>query len=215
MRSVLSNTPACLSILFLSMSWLGVADAQQQEFPRERTQAKSCADVDWNRDMLLNHPRLVDACQEVVVAGDRNWARFQAKFTRIEPNGNVLFSIRDSRDRQVEEVVLEPVTGQVAYIDNRPTPFSQLRRDQVVSLYVPEGQYGFVSQPGVPLEQIAVVRRPPTTMPTAAAPAATRTAAAAPRAAMLPATASALPWFALAGVLSLFGALALRVMRGF
>ena len=212
MKASHSMTLTYLAVLALSASLLGVAHAQQQEFPRERTQAKSCADVDWNRDMTMNHPRLVEACQEVVVAGDRNWARFQAKFTRVEPNGNVLFSIRDSRDRPVEEVVLEPAAGQVAYIDNRATPFSQLRRDQVVSLYVPEGQYGFVSQPGAPLEQIAGVRRAPAP---AATPATTptRTAAAQPRAAMLPATASPLPWFALAGVLFLIGALTLRLIR--
>jgi hypothetical protein len=202
-----SKTLSCLTAVVLSASLLGVAGAQQEPFPREREQAKSCAEVDWNRDMTRNHPRLVEACREVVTASDRNWARFEAKFVRVEPDGTVSFSIRDSSDRHIEDVMLQPATGQVAYIDNRATPFTQLRRDQLVNLYVPEGQYGFVTQPGAPIEQVAVVKAP------AAPPAVARVAAVQPRAAMLPATAGLLPWFALGGFLSLLGAVGLRLGR--
>lgn len=191
----------------LSTALLGAAVAQQDTFPREREQAKSCAEVDWNKDMTSNHPRLTEACREVVTAGGTDWARFEAKFARVEQDGRVTFSIRDSRDRPIEEVTLQPATGQVAYIDNRATPFSQLDRDQLVNLYVPEGQYGFVTQPGAPRDQIAVVTEP------GAAPATTRVAVAEPRAAMLPATAGALPWFAFSGFLALLGAVGIRLGR--
>jgi hypothetical protein len=211
MNIMQSKTLGCLTAMVLSASLLGVAGAQQEQFPREREQAKSCAEVDWNREMTSNHPRLIEACREVVTAGDRNWARFEAKFTRVEPDGKVTFSIRDGRDRHIEEVTLQPATGQVAYIDNRATPFSQLRRDQLVNLYVPEGQYGFVTQPGAPLEQVAVVAAPAPAP--ALAPAPTRVAAVEPRAAMLPATAGPLPWFALGGLLSLLGAAGVRLGR--
>lgn len=207
MKVMQSKTLSCLTAVVLSASLLGVAGAQQEPFPREREQAKSCAEVDWNRDMTKNHPRLIEACREVVTASDRNWARFEAKFVRVEPDGTVSFSIRDSSDRHIEDVMLQPATGQVAYIDNRATPFTQLRRDQLVNLYVPEGQYGFVTQPGAPIEQVAVVKAP------AAPPAVTRVAAVQPRAAMLPATAGLLPWFALGGFLSLLGAVGLRLGR--
>jgi LPXTG-motif cell wall-anchored protein len=196
-----------LTAIALSTSLAGVAAAQQESFPREREQMKSCAEVDWNRDMIDNHPRLIEACREVVVAGDRHWARFEANFSRVEADGKVIFSIRDARDRPLEDVTLQPAAGQVAYIDNRATPFSQLRRDQRVNLYVPEGQYGFVTQPGA-REQATVVTTPP-----ARTPSPTRVATAEPRATMLPATASPLPWFALAGVLSLLGAAGLRLSR--
>lgn len=211
MRVMTIKTFSCLTALALSASLLGVAVAQQEPFPREREQAMSCAEVDWNKDMTSNHPRLVEACREVVIASGRNWARFEAKFASVAPDGKVTFSIRDSRDRHIENVTLQPSPGQVAYIDNRATPFTQLRRDQLVNLYVPEGQYGFVTQPGAPLEQIAVVAPPaPATAP---APAPTRVAAVEPRAAMLPATAGPLPWFALGGFLSLLGAAGLRLGR--
>ena len=211
MKVMQSKTLTCLTATVLSASLLGVAVAQQDQFPREREQAKSCAEVDWNRDMTRNHPRLTEACREVVTAAGTNWARFEATFARVEPDGSVSFSIRDSRDRPVEEVTLQPAVGQVAYIDDRATPFTQLRRDQLVNLYVPEGTYGFVTQPGAPREQVARVTTPASTP--APAPATTRVAAAEPRAATLPATAGALPLFALGGILSLLGAVGLRLRR--
>lgn len=207
MKVVQSKTLMCLTATVLSASLLGVAGAQQESFPREREQAKSCAEVDWNKEMTSNHPRLIDACREVVAVGGEDWARFEAKFVRVEPDGRVSFSLVDSRDHHIEDVTLQPATGQVAYIDNRATPFSQLRRDQVVNLYVPEGTYGFVTQPGAPIEQVAVVLSP------SAAPAATRVAAVEPRAATLPATAGPLPWLALGGFLSLLGAVGVRLSR--
>ncbi|WP_405240630.1 hypothetical protein [Lentisalinibacter orientalis] len=207
MKTTHSKTLVCLTAMVLSASLPGVANAQQEQFPREREQTKSCAEVDWNPEMLRNHPRLIEACREVVIASGENWARFEAKFVRVEPDGKVTFSIRDRRDRSIEAVTLQPAMNQVAYIDNRATPFARLRRDQLVNLYVPEGTYGFVTQPGAPPEQIAEVATPVTP------PAATRVAATQTRAEMLPATASPLPWLALGGFLSLLGALAVRTGR--
>ena len=208
-----NRTRRCLAAMVLSASLLGVAGAQQEQFPREREQAKSCAEVDWNKEMTINHPGLIEACHEVVTAGGRDWARFEAKLVGVEPDGKVSFSIRDRRDRQIEEVTLQPAVGQVAYIDDRATPFSQLRRDQLVNLYVPEGQYGFVTQPGAPLEQVAVVTAPAPARATATAPGTTRVAAVEPRPARLPATAGPLPWFALGGFISLLGAVGVRLSR--
>jgi hypothetical protein len=204
-----SFTLKTLTAVALSISLLGVAGAQQQQFPETRVQAKSCNEVDWNAQMTQAHPRLVEACKEVVTVGGSDWARFEAKFLRMEPDGQVSFTIRDRLDRPVEEVVLQLAPGQVAYIDGRATPFTQLRSDQLVNLYVPEGQYGFATQPGVRVEEIARVTPP------ARAPAPTRVAAAPtqPRSTMLPATAGSLTWFALGGMISLLSASGLMLSR--
>lgn len=209
MKVMQTKTLSCLTAMVLSASLLSVAGAQQEPFPQEREQAKSCAEVDWNKEMTSNHPRLIEACREVVMASGESWARFEAKFLRVEQDGTVSFSLRDSRDRHVEEVTLQPAMGQVAYIDDRATPFSQLRSDQLVNLYVPEGTYGFVTQPGAPVDQVAVVKTPAPPAP----PAPARVAAVEPRAATLPATAGVLPWFALGGFLSLLAAAGMRVGR--
>ena len=163
--------------------------------------------------MSTNHPRLTQACRAVFTVDGKDCARFEGKIASIEPDGRVSFSIRDSRDRSIEEVSLRPATGQVAYIDDRATPFSELRSDQLVNLYVPEGQYGFATQPGARPEQVAGVAAPARAPATAPTRDTTRVAEAQPRSAMLPATAGPLPWLALGGLLSLLGAGGLRLAR--
>jgi LPXTG-motif cell wall-anchored protein len=153
----------------------------------------------------------------VITVEGETWARFAAKFVRVEPNGDVIFSVRDKRDRSIEEVTLDPIEGQVAYIDDRATPFSSLRTSDRISLYVPEGQYGFTTQPA-PKAALATVVVPADTTKTTVtkAPVVTSETAVAQRdsrPAMLPATASALPWLALVGFLAMFGGLGLTLRR--
>lgn len=210
-----SYVPNMMALL-LGLTLAGSAVAQQEAFQGERTSAKSCAEVDWNRDMMRHHPSLIDACQEVISVEGENWARFAANFVRVEPDGNVIFSVRDQRDRSVEEVVLVPNPGQTAYIDDRPTPFRNLRTTDSISLYVPEGEYGFATQPGVPREQVAKVRAPTdSTRSGSAAPADnSRTVARNDtRRTQLPTTAGPLPWLVLAGFLSIFAGLGLTLRR--
>lgn len=203
-----STALTSLMVMVFGVSLLGVAEAQEQDFPREREGPISCSQVDWNQDMIRNHPRLIEACREVVHSGGANWARFEAKYVRVESNGDVTFSIRDANDRHIESVGLVPAPGQVAYIDDNPTPFSQLQNDQLINLYVPEGMYGFVTQPGVPATQVAAIKP---------VPAATQTVAPQPRvatrAATLPATAGPVPWVGLGGLIALFGALGMTLTR--
>lgn len=185
---------------------------QAPDFPAERDSTASCDAVNWNASMLTNHPRLIGACQEVVVINSESWARFDAGFSKIERDGRVVFNVVDRRDRPIEEVSFMPTTGQVAYLDNRATPFQQLRSTDRISLYVPEGQYGFSTQAGVPREQVAQIIEPATPVVTDQAVAQTSTRPTT-RAAVLPATASSMPWFALAGFLSMLGGMILTIRR--
>ena len=203
-------TTMTTALLGLALASTAVAQQLQEEFPAERTRTASCDDIDWNKDMLLNHPTLIEACQEVVVVDDESWARFAARFVRIESDGNVLFTVRDRNDRVIEEVTLDPTPGQVAYIDDRATPFNQLRTTDRISLYVPEGQYGFTTQP-VAQEQLATVVVQPAQAPVVVTERTVAQRDTTPS--VLPTTAGPLPWFALVGFLSMLGALGLTVRR--
>lgn len=200
-----------LNISFMASGLLGVALAtsaaaqeSQENFPEERSGQTSCQDVNWNANMLDKHPRLIQACQEVVLVDGEPWARFHAKFKKMEDDGSVIFSIQDRRDRPVEEMRLVPRSGQVAYIDDEATPFNELEETQFINLYVPEGEYGFATRAGAPSTRIATVS------PRNSDQTDTRQAS---RPAVLPATASSLPWFAVAGFLSLLGGLILTIRR--
>jgi hypothetical protein len=206
-----------VTAILLGLALASTVSAQSQDFPRERTSAKSCADVAWNEKMLRSHPSLVSACKEVIEVNGDSWARFAAKLVRVEPNGDVIFSVRDTGDRSIEQVVLVPAPDQVAYINDRPTPFARLRPTDTISLYVPEGQYGFATKPGAPPEQLAEVIVPTETMreETAAPVATTETVVAQreTRPAVLPSTAGPLPWLMLGGILSLLGGMGLTLRR--
>lgn len=204
----------CATAMLLGVAIAGAAGAQEQQFPAERSQPKTCDAIKWNADMLRAHPGLIDACREVIVTDSGTWARFQAKFVRVEPDGLVIFSVRDRTDRSLEQVRLMPAAGQVAYLDDRPVPFRQLRTTDSVNLYVPEGQYGFATRPAGPPEKLAVVV-PAATTPTATAPVAQppMMAQQASLPAALPKTAGPLPWVALGGLLSLLTGLGLTLRR--
>lgn len=208
----------------LSLAVAGAALAQQPptDFPTERVRPSTCQDFQWNADMLRDHPRVVDACQEVVRAEGDHWARLSAKFVGIDSDGLVTFRVHDSRDRFVEEVTMQPAPGQVAYINDQATPFNRLRTTDQVNLYAPEGRYGFATQAGVPQEQVAIRRAPPAQREwqTQPEPQQAPMERSQPQVAyrdeparMLPRTAGELPMFALAGLLSLFGGLALSLRR--
>lgn len=213
-----------LNISMMTAALLGLALAssaaaqQQDNFPTERRSAGSCADVDWNEEMLQHHPSLIDACQEVISVEGEPWARFKAKFVQIDRDGNVIFSVQDQRDRPVEEVTLVPTPGQVAYIDDRAAPFSSLRTTDSISLYMPEGQYGFATQPGIPREQLAAVVVTDDSASTVATEAPVVTSANTvvqrdSRPAILPATAGFLPLLGLAGLLAMLAGLGLTLLR--
>jgi hypothetical protein len=206
-----------LTTTLLALAIVGGASAQQPAFPTERTAPATCSDFKWDRDMAREHPRMIDACQEVVEAGGEYWARFSASFVEIQGDGKVMFRVNDQRDRFVEEVLVQPMPGQVAYINNVETPFSRLRASDSLNLYAAEGRYGFATRPGVAREQVApvtVVRRAPQPAQLETAPRPeVQIARAEPRATRLPTTAGPLPWIAFAGLLSLAGGLGARLRR--
>lgn len=201
------------TVTLLSFATSGMVFAQQPtQFPKEQVSKRSCADFGWNQQMAIDHPRVVRACQEVVVVDGVSWARLAADFVSVDSNGTVNFNVHDQDNRYVEAVTMEPRAGQVAYINNSPTAFNRLRKSDTINLYVPEGQYGYATQPGVPVAEIAA--NVPTPAPVSAdTPAEVAVADNTAPPAMLPQTASDIPLLALGGLISLFGGLALSLRR--
>jgi len=142
----------------------------------------------------------------------------------------VVFTIRDQHDRIIESVQVEPAPGQVAYIDDKPTPFNKLLETDMINLYVAEGDYGYSTRPGIVTERftrsvpyVATVTTEVDTTDTQTASTDTYDATDADEVAMnnnpepmptqLPDTAGLLPWTAFAGAILLFAAFTLRLAR--
>jgi hypothetical protein len=209
------------SLLALAMAG-GVAAQATPDFPPERVAPRTCTNFDFDREMRSEHPRVIDACQEVVNAEGTQWARFDARFERINSDRSVTFNVLDRNQRVVDELTIMPNPGQVAYIDNREVPFERLQARDQLNLYAAEGRYGFSGRAGGTRDTFARVPRQ-TTQPAAGTrqPAATdwrsddMVAQQDRRASTLPRTAGPLPWFALGGALSLMGGLGLMLRRRF
>jgi hypothetical protein len=211
-----------LCLLGLAIASAVSAQTPATDFPAERTKPATCEDFGWNADMTRDHPRVIDACQEVVQAEGVTWARLDARFVKVKGDDTVVFSIRDKRDRLVDEVTMEPAPGQVAYINDRATEFDKLTTTDAINLYVPEGEYGYATQP-VPTQRfvrvVPVVAVDPPAAPAveeevvAAPPQEEMVADNEPAPAMLPKTAGMLPWALFAGGLLLFAAFSLRLQR--
>lgn len=211
-----------LCLLGLAIAGAVSAQTPATDFPAERTKPATCEDFGWNADMTRDHPRVIDACQEVVQAEGITWARLDARFVKVTGDDTVVFSIRDKRDRQVDEVTMEPAPNQVAYINDRATEFDKLSTTDAINLYVPEGEYGYATQP-VPAQRfvrvVPVVAVDPPAAPVveeqvvAAPPQEDMVADNEPAPSMLPATAGMLPWALFAGGLLLFAAFSLRLQR--
>jgi len=215
----LKATRLTLSLLGLAIAGAVAAQQPSTDFPTERTKPASCDDFKWNVDMTREHPRVIDACQEAVTADGSTWARLAARFVRVQSDGQVVFSVRDKNDRVIEQVTMEPAPGQVAYIDDRATEFNRLSTTDNINLYVPEGEYGYATQPVAKARFARVLPVVAATAPSAeSAPAAPPVRAVAmaseqPLPSRLPATASLLPWLAFTGVLLMFGGLTMRLRR--
>lgn len=210
-----------LSTCLLALAIAGAVTAQQPDFPNERSKPASCDDFRWNNDMTNEHPRVVDACQETVLADGIVWARLEARFVRVQNDGMVVFSIRDKRDRIIEQVMMEPSPGQVAYINDRATEFRNLRASDTLNLYVPEGEYGYVTSPVAATPRFArvavvAVEPAPVDQEPESAPAPSMVLADnQPLPDRLPRTAGTSHWLALIGGLLMLGGIGLGLRRQF
>jgi len=216
-----------LPMLALSLACAGCAVAQQPQMDTQRlatptTRVQSCAQVDiaWNLDLITQYPRIPEACHEVVTNSGIKWARFEANFVRINGDGSVTSDFKSPSGRSIGRYTMVPAEGQMVTLDGRKVPFSTLRADQKINLYVPEGAGSLAFEPGAPTTAYSRIVRyedAPEPLPTRTEePVQYAQVDRTPDRSMdrrLPDTAGPLPWLAVGGLMSLFGALGLRITR--
>ena len=211
------------ALALTSFVWTGAAMAQDNDsetvanMSRPADDAASCKAMNWNSELVGTYPWVSEACRAVVVVNGEKWARFQGNFKRSNNDGSFDTEFVSRSDRNLGTVTMTPEPGQRVHLENRDVRFSDLKRDQVLSFYVPEGAMGFALEPGVPSSRMAKVVN--TTdesqiaeddQPVQLAQAETREEE---RASVLPSTAGPLPLFALGGLMSLLGGLGLTIRR--
>lgn len=207
-----------LPMLILGLACAGGVAAQSQldtrslDKPAVRTLSCGQVDIGWNLELLNQFPNIPGACHEVVTSHGTKWARFEADFVRINSDGSVTSDFVGPNGRPMGRYTLIPFPGQQVTLDGRKYPFSALRPNQRINLYVPEGATGLASEPAASTQQFTRIARyeEAPAPPMQVAQATPRQAYVADR---LPNTAGPLPWFALGSALSFLGALGLRFGR--
>lgn len=208
--------------VILSFSLIGTAFAQraaQEVVIDERVEGDplaglelatiGCAEVNWNREMLAEYPWSPDACHDVVISGGEHWARFEIDFLGREPDGTVRAEFIGPDERSHGVVNLEPGDNQTVLLDGQPYTWNEVFEGQRLSLFAPEGEFGFAGTPEAPREQMA--RRVDDDEPMRMAEVEEDPFAERPQ--ELPATAGPLPLLGLAGLLSLLGGIGLTMRR--
>lgn len=206
-----------IALLLAGLVGSGTLVAQESlnrsDLPRPSEDRTSCQDVNWNQALLTRYPWALDSCQEVILVNGQKWARFEAEFERMNRDGTFDVDFVNRQGRSLGVVSLQPGTNQTVLLDNREYAFSELRQNQKLNFYVPEGTFGFAFEPGAaPDKRVEVVE------PRAPAAEPVRLARAEPRPARketttLPATAGPLPLFALSGLLAMLSGLGMTIRR--
>jgi hypothetical protein len=199
-----SNVMIATALAAASLAWAGGALAQQQQpmnpsaAPQPTVNAQSCAQMDWNPDLLAQYPWVTDACQEVIVVNGQKYARFEGHVVSHNRDGSIKTQFVDRTGQHTRDwgyMNLMPAAGQHAYLSGEPTHFGDLPRNQVLNFYVPANVHGVAEQPGAQVAKIVEEPQQPQVEVASA----------------LPQTASPLPAIGLAGLVSLLAGLGLAI----
>jgi hypothetical protein len=106
----------------------------------------TCMDIQWNADFLKAYPRAPAACQEIAVRNGKKFARFTAKVTAVEPSA-VTVRFLTSSGEAGREISLKPGPNARVDIAGKKVEYSKLKKDDVLTLWVPEHALGVISDP--------------------------------------------------------------------
>lgn len=211
--------------LLLAGGALAAPQMDTSKLPTPSTDSSDCSQVIWDTQLVSTYPRIASGCREVVMVNGKKWARFEGDFVRNNADGSFTTEFTDLRDRSLGNVTLMPKPGQQVTLSGRKTEFRDLRADQRLNLYVPEGATGFAMDTSEPMDRYASLVRYEPAQEMEPAPRAEPEARLEPDRRLaqvepanrsmtrLPDTAGPLPLFALGSVLSLFGGSALALRR--
>jgi len=129
------------AILVACVTGLGGATAMA-----EPPTGPQCADIQWNADLLKSFPRAAVVCQEVAVRDGKKFARFTAKVTEVKPEA-VKVRFLTSAGNEEREISLKPGDGSRVEMKGKKVEYSKLKKNDVLTFWVPEHQLGVISDP--------------------------------------------------------------------
>lgn len=106
-----------------------------------------CSKIRWSGDFLAKYPLAAVVCADVVVKDGRNFARFDGVVTSASKDA-VVVDFVNVRGDAVREIHVVPGPNQTVEVNGKAKPLGKLERGDRISVYLPEGSIGFVTDPG-------------------------------------------------------------------
>jgi len=112
------------------------AFAQGRTSPAVTATGTNCSQISWSRESLTLHPRIANACEEVMQRDGRYYVRFSGEVQRVADGGrSVTINFRDG-----DRLTLTPPENMALFIDGRRTPATALRVGDQLRFYVRQDQ---------------------------------------------------------------------------
>jgi LPXTG-motif cell wall-anchored protein len=115
----------------------------------------TCADVNWAPEMLAKHPKIGDACQEVMQRNGTTYVKFQGEVKKVAKGGSEITMGMKGSDTKL---VLNPDPNRTVNIGGKKTPVKSLRPGDELTFYVPETRVvaAVMDTPDAPVEEIPI-----------------------------------------------------------
>ena len=144
---------AVAAVLLACVTALGMSPAMAEQHPAKPT----CEDIHWNAEFLKAFPRAPAACQEIAVRNGKLFARFTAKVTSVAPDA-VKVRFLTSAGNPEREITIKPGPNAKVSLAGQMVEYSKLKKDDVLTAWVPEGQLGIISDPDATAVSTIVVQ---------------------------------------------------------
>ncbi|MEO8018056.1 MAG: hypothetical protein ABI769_09600 [Pseudomonadota bacterium] len=212
----MTNRIAIRLAIAASLAFTSGAFAQALEvksLPASEINSAECKSIKWQPEMLARFPRIAEACQEVLYSKGAKFARFTGSLVKVNADGSVKIDFKDRAGGSVGVPTLDPAIDQRVVIDGRRLKFSELKTGSALNFYVPESRFAIATELDAgPTAMARIVPEPDVAPAVSEKPALVARTSFQPVATM-PNTASAWPWIAVGGILSLLGAVAMFARR--
>lgn len=106
-----------------------------------------CSKIRWNGDFLAQYPLAAVVCADVVEKDGRNFARFDGVVTSANSKEIVLDFV-NVRGDAVRAMRIVPGPTQTVTVNGETKLLKDVKRGDRLSVYLPEGAIGVVTDPG-------------------------------------------------------------------
>jgi hypothetical protein len=109
--------------------------------------ASCIKDVTFSQEFLKRYPNAPAACQEAVKRDGTTWIRFNSEVTKVK-DGQVTMDFKNVAGDALGTLVVAPAQDARLTVGGKEIKYSSLKAGDKLDVWVPDGKFGFYSEPG-------------------------------------------------------------------